>query len=155
MRVTPSFRIPARYEPPLSPVTDSSVFMSAYYLNIKALHMGCAMASVVLFLVRFGFQATNSQLQSLKALRILPHIVNTALLASAIMLTVIIKQRPFADDWVTVKLFGLIAYVVFGVIAMKPQRPAAVRYAALVAALATFAFLISVAVKHSPLGFFA
>jgi uncharacterized membrane protein SirB2 len=88
-------------------------------------------------------------------LRYLSHLVDTVLLTSALMLTTVIRQYPFATDWLTAKVVLLLAYVVLGSIALKRGRTKPVRVAALVAALLTVGYLVTVARAHHPLGLFA
>jgi len=97
----------------------------------------------------------DNNLLNHKLIRILPHIVDTILLVSAIALTIILSQYPFLADWLTVKFFALIAYIIFGTIALKRGKTRKIRIVALSGALLTFAFVASVAYYHHPLGIFA
>jgi uncharacterized membrane protein SirB2 len=51
--------------------------------------------------------------------KILPHIVDTLLLASAIGLAVWSQQYPLQADWLSANVAGLIAYIVLGSVALK------------------------------------
>ena len=88
-------------------------------------------------------------------LRYLPHVVDMVLLTTALMLTTVIRQYPFAVDWLTVKVVLLAAYIVLGSIALRRGRTRAVRVGAFIAALLTVAFLVTVARAHHPLGILA
>ena len=88
-------------------------------------------------------------------LRYLPHVVDTVLLTTALMLTTVIRQYPFSTGWLTAKVVLLVVYIVLGSIALKRGRTRAVRIAAFVAALATIGLLVTVARAHHPLGLFA
>ena len=88
-------------------------------------------------------------------LRHLPHVVDTVLLTTALMLTTVIRQYPFSTGWLTAKVVLLVVYVVLGSVALKRGRTRAVRVAAFVAALATIGFLVTVARAHHPMGLFA
>ena len=86
--------------------------------------------------------------------RIVPHVIDTVLLASALWLA----WRIGADGtrgWLWAKVVGLVAYVVLGTIALKRGRTRGARAVAFVAALATFGYIVSVAIAKSPLGFLA
>jgi uncharacterized membrane protein SirB2 len=52
------------------------------------------------------------------------------------------------------KLIGLLVYIGLGMVALRPGRAKRVRAVAWVAALATVAWIISVAITKNPLGFF-
>jgi uncharacterized membrane protein SirB2 len=85
--------------------------------------------------------------------RIVPHLVDTVLLASAIGLALTLRQYPFVDGWLTAKVLALIAYIILGSIALKRGRTKPIRAVAWIAALATFGYIVSVALTRHPLGF--
>jgi uncharacterized membrane protein SirB2 len=129
--------------------------MTGYYLALRNLHIGCAVLTITLFVLRGALMLVNSPWQRNVVLRHLPHVVDTVLLTTALMLTTIIHQYPFAVDWLTVKVLLLVIYVVLGSLALKRGRTRAIRTTALVAALIVVGFLLSVARAHHPLGVFA
>lgn len=129
--------------------------MTGYYLVLRNVHIGCAILTITLFLLRGGLMLAESPWQRNVVLRYLPHAVDTVLLTSALMLTTIIHQYPFATGWLTTKVVLLVVYIVLGSIALKRGRTRAVRIAAFVAALATVGFLVTVARAHHPLGILA
>lgn len=129
--------------------------MTAYYLVLRNLHIACAILTITLFVLRGALMLANSPWQRNVVLRNLPHVVDTVLLTTALMLTTIIRQYPFAVDWLTVKVLLLVIYVVLGSLALKRGRTRAIRITAFVAALAVVGFLVGVARAHHPLGVFA
>ena len=129
--------------------------MSEYYLTLRGVHIGCAVLTVTLFVLRGGLMLADSPWQRNAVLRYLPHAVDTVLLTTALMLTTVIHQYPFSTGWLTAKVVLLVAYVVLGSIALKRGRTKRIRVAAFVAALATVGFLVTVARAHHPLGMFA
>jgi uncharacterized membrane protein SirB2 len=129
--------------------------MTAYYLALRNVHITCAILTIALFLLRGGLMLTDSPWQRNVALRYLPHAVDTVLLTTALMLTTVIHQYPFAVGWLTAKVVLLVTYIVLGSIALKRGRTRAIRVTAFVAALATIGFLVTVARAHHPLGIFA
>jgi uncharacterized membrane protein SirB2 len=129
--------------------------MTEYYLVLRNLHIGCAIATIALFVLRGALMLADSPRLHGTVLRYLPHAVDTVLLTTALMLTTVIRQYPFSTGWLTMKVVLLVAYIVLGSIALKRGRTKAIRIAAFVAALATIGFLVSVARVHHPLGLFA
>jgi uncharacterized membrane protein SirB2 len=129
--------------------------MTEYYLLLRHVHIGCAILTIALFLLRGGLMLAESTWQRNVVLRYLPHVVDTVLLTSALMLTTVIHQYPFSTGWVSMKVVLLVVYIVLGSIALKRGRTKSIRVAALVAALATIGFLVTVARAHHPLGVFA
>jgi uncharacterized membrane protein SirB2 len=129
--------------------------MTDYYLALRNVHIGCAILTITLFVLRGGLMLANSPWQRNLALRYLPHAVDTVLLTTALMLTTVIHQYPFGVGWLTTKVVLLLVYIVLGSIALKRGRTKAIRIAAFAAALVTIGFLVTVARAHHPLGIFA
>lgn len=129
--------------------------MSEYYLALRHVHIACAIVSVALFVLRGGLMIAESRWLQILPLRVLPHIIDTVLLTTALMLTTVVHQYPFVQGWLTVKVVLLVVYIVLGSIAIKRGRTRPIRIAAFVAALATVGFLFTVARAHHPLGFLA
>ena len=77
------------------------------------------------------------------------------LVGSAITLAWMSGQYPFVQGWLTAKVLGLLAYIGLGMLALKPGRPPGARLVAFLAALTTFAYIVSVALSKSPFGFVA
>jgi uncharacterized membrane protein SirB2 len=116
------------------------------YLSLKHFHMGCAGLSGSLFLLRGVWMLHASPMLQQRWVRIAPHIVDTLLLASAIGLAVWSRQCPGQQPWLTAKVSALLGYIVLGTIALKHGRTRGQRAAAFVAALALFAYIVTVAV---------
>jgi uncharacterized membrane protein SirB2 len=94
--------------------------------------------------------AGSPKLQARPA-RVLPHVVDTLLLVSAIALAWQSSQYPFVQGWLTAKLLALIAYIGLGVMALKRGRTPAIRAKFFVAALLVFGYIVAVAVTKTPL----
>lgn len=122
------------------------------YLLLKHLHVGCVVLSGTGFFLRGVWMLRHSPWLQRPAVRVVPHVVDTALLASAIAMAVISALNPFTTDWLTAKLIGLLIYIACGTMALKRARTPAQRAAFFVAALAAFAYIVSVALTRSPLG---
>jgi uncharacterized membrane protein SirB2 len=129
--------------------------MTEYYLELRYVHITCAILTIALFVFRGLLMMAESPLLHGRVLRILPHVIDTVLLTSALMLTSVIHQYPFVHGWLTLKVVLLVAYVALGSIALKRGRTKPIRVAAFVAALATIGYLVTVARVHHPLGIFA
>jgi uncharacterized membrane protein SirB2 len=129
--------------------------MREYYLVLRNVHIGCAILTIALFVLRGGLMLAESSWQRNPVLRYLPHAVDTVLLTSALMLTTVIRQYPFGTGWLTAKVALLVLYIVLGSIALKRGRTRRTRVVAFCAALATVGFLVTVARAHHPLGVLA
>lgn len=122
------------------------------YEAIKHVHVFCVTVSAAGFFLRGILMALDSPLLQQRWIRRLPHVIDSVLLAAAIALVVLSGQYPFVHAWVTAKIFGLIAYVVLGSIALKYGRTKSVRVVAWFAAMAVFGNLVAVALTKSPWG---
>jgi len=129
--------------------------MSEFYLGIRSVHITCALLTISLFVLRGMLMLAESPLLAHRVLRWTPIAVDTVLLTTALMLMNIIRQYPFQSAWLTAKIGLLVAYMVLGSIALRYGRTKRMRVAALLAALATVGFLVTVARTHQPLGFLA
>ncbi len=120
------------------------------YLALKHFHMTCAGVSLFLFLLRGAWMFSGSARLKSKFARIVPHVVDTLLLASAVALMVVTRQYPLQQAWLTAKLIGLVIYILLGTVALKRGRTPAVRGVAFVAAVAVFLWIVATARAHSP-----
>ncbi|WP_230971124.1 SirB2 family protein [Nitrogeniibacter aestuarii] len=122
------------------------------YMALKHLHMTCVALSLLGFVVRGFWMMTEAPQLKAKLSRVLPHVVDTVLLGSAIAL---VSYYDAVPDWVWAKVVGLLIYIVLGTVALKRGKTRQVRIAAFVLALITFGWIVSVALSKSSAGFFA
>lgn len=92
------------------------------YPTIKHLHMLLAVVSILFFLVRSAWLFTNNALLTKKPIKILPHIIDTFLLASGVTLMVITSQHPDGLNWLSVKLLLIVAYIAFGIFTFRANK---------------------------------
>lgn len=130
--------------------------MEPFYLEIRHVHMGAVFASGALFLLRgLGVNVFNAAWPMRAPVRYLSYAIDTTLLTAALMLMTIVHQYPFVHAWLTVKVLLLVAYIVLGSFALKRGKTRSARLGFYVAALLVFAFIVSVARAHDPMGVFA
>ena len=123
------------------------------YSLLKHLHLTTIALSLALFLLRGAWMMAASPMLRARWVRIVPHIIDTLLLASGIGLAVLIQQYPLVHGWLTAKLFALILYIVLGTVALKRGKTRAQRIVAWVAALLVFGYIVAVALAHDPFPF--
>jgi uncharacterized membrane protein SirB2 len=121
------------------------------YLAIKHLHITFAVLSGSFFVLRGLWMLLDAPLLRRRWVKVVPHVVDTLLLASALVLVFWSGQYPFVQAWLTAKVLALIAYIVLGAIALKRGKTKGVRTFALFAALATFAYIVAVALTRQAL----
>jgi len=78
-----------------------------------------------------------------------------AVALSALTLAWMLRLKPTDAPWLLAKIVGLVVYVGFGVVALRPGGSVAVRATAWVAALAAVGWIVSVAITKNPRGFLA
>ena len=120
------------------------------YLLIKQAHIGFAIISISLFVLRAFWSVTESAKLQQKWAKVAPHIIDTLLLGSAVYLMITTGQYPFADHWLTAKFLALLVYIVTGTIAIKRGKTAGVRLLFSLLAMTTFGYIVAVAMTRMP-----
>jgi uncharacterized membrane protein SirB2 len=123
------------------------------YEIVKHTHLTAIALSITLLLFRFVLTSMQSPLLQKKWLKILPHLVDTILLISAVALCVLLQQYPFVDAWVSEKLLALAMYIFMTFLALKLGRSAFIRGVGLLGAISWIAYAGIVAVSKQPLLF--
>lgn len=123
-----------------------------WYPLLKTVHVSSVALTLALFVLRGGWMLADSPWRHWRVMRILPHVVDTILLASAVALVVVVQQYPFVDPWLTAKVCALLVYIGLGTIALKRGRTKTIRLLALLTALLVFSYIVSVALSHNAWG---
>ena len=123
------------------------------YLLLKHVHMTLAALSGALFLVRGLWMLADSPMRQRAWVSSAPHLIDSLLLTTALILAWWSRQSPGVDSWLTAKLVALVAYIVLGSLALKYGKTRLVRSAAFVAALTCFGYIVATAVTKNPLFF--
>ena len=120
---------------------------------IKLLHMSTAFISISLFLLRGFWVFQESPMMTKKWVKILPHVNDTILLITAILLAIGIQQYPFVDAWLTVKFVALLVYIVLGMFALKRAKEMKNKLIFFILALMTFSYIVGVALNRTVIWF--
>jgi uncharacterized membrane protein SirB2 len=123
------------------------------FMLFKTLHVSCAIISFTLFFLRGIWSFNDSPIMRQRWVEVVPHYVDTLLLANALALAFTLEQYPFVDAWLTAKIFGLMLYIMLGSVALKQGKTKTIRVSAWLAALAVFVYIVLVAATHNPLPF--
>ena len=121
------------------------------YLALKHFHITCVVLSGVGFALRGGWALAGSPLARARLTRVLPHVVDSCLLLSAIGLAWMAGQYPFVHGWLTAKIVGLLAYIVLGAMALRRGRTREIRIRYFILALLAYAYIVGVALTRNPL----
>jgi uncharacterized membrane protein SirB2 len=122
---------------------------------LKTIHVTFAALSFAGFFVRGIWMLRDSPLLKRRWVKIAPQVVDTVLLASAVVLAVQLRLSPLDQPWLMAKIIALVAYIGAGMVALRFGRTKTVRAAAWVLGMVIFAYIVSVAVSKSVLGWFA
>lgn len=123
------------------------------FMLLKHTHVTCAVISFVLFFLRGIWSFNGSPIMRQGWVKLVPHVVDTLLLASALAMAYLIQQYPLVDAWLTAKFFGLVLFIILGSVALKHGRTRNIRIVAWLGAQVVFAYVVLVATNHNPLPF--
>ncbi|MBL4828448.1 MAG: SirB2 family protein [Aliivibrio sp.] len=90
------------------------------YAAIKHIHMLTIVLSVGLFIFRYILLMSKSSLLEKKFLKVAPHVIDTLLLGTGVVLIFLTGFYPFtpAGLWLTEKLTCVFAYIALGYVAL-------------------------------------
>lgn len=115
---------------------------------IKSIHILLALVSFFGFISRVVLSEINPEITQRKWLKISPHVIDTLLLFSGIML---IFQGSWLDGnygWLVAKMIALLGYISLGVVVM--HRRGTIRWLALSGSVGCYVYILLVAVNKSP-----
>lgn len=122
---------------------------------LKVVHVSCAFLSIAGFALRGYWMISEDPRLRSRLTRVLPHLLDTLLLGSAIGMLLVWHANPLAIGWLSAKIAALLLYIGLGMVAFRFGRPRTVRVAAFTMALLTAFYIVTVAYTKSPLGMFA
>ncbi|MDO5357245.1 MAG: SirB2 family protein [Conchiformibius sp.] len=117
--------------------------MEAFYLPTKHSHLLFIALSIILFNLRFWLRTAKPARPLPKVLNILPHINDTLLLCSGMLLAAIAKFS--LSGWLGLKLLLVVAYIGCGFVCMKRPPRHAASYAAYAVCMLLIAAVIYLA----------
>lgn len=124
------------------------------YEMAKHIHLTIIVISVSLFIIRFVMLLRESDLLQNKVLKIVPHVIDTGLLASAVWL-VTMSPMVNVDGWLASKIIGLLLYIVSGLFAFKWAKNNRMRILGFLSAMIWLSVTFGVAFSKQALSFLA
>lgn len=121
---------------------------------IKTIHVFTALVSISGFIVRGIWMLKESPWLQKKWVKVIPHINDTVLLGSAIILAIQIQQYPVVHGWLTAKVIGLLLYIMLGMVALRFAKTKPIKTLAFLSAIIVFIYIVLVARTKNPLLFF-
>ncbi len=122
---------------------------------LKHLHVASVALSYSLFFLRGVWMLRGTLATRGRWVRIIPHVVDSVLLASAIALAVQLGFSPLNAPWLTAKIVALLLYIALGAVALRRGRTKGIRFAAWLSAQAVFFYIVGAAVTHDPASWYA
>jgi uncharacterized membrane protein SirB2 len=122
------------------------------YLLLKQIHLSLAALSIGGFVLRWIWRMLQSPLAMTRWARIVPHVVDTVFLATAVLLSSMAGPGSMGAAWFSAKIIGLVLYILLGMVAMRSAPAAKSSVPAFIAAVVVFGWIVTVAVTKSPLG---
>jgi uncharacterized membrane protein SirB2 len=119
------------------------------YMAYKHFHLLMVVLSVSFLLVRYAMSLKPAAMLQTKFFKIAPHVIDTLLLVSAVLLMLTLQQYPFVHAWLTEKFLAVLAYIALGVMAFK-GRTAAIRWICFLGALGWLGLILRVAMTKQP-----
>jgi len=116
------------------------------YTTIKIIHISSVFLSFIGFFIRGIFMINESRLLQSKLTKIAPHIIDTVLLISAIILATLSSQYPITHNWLSAKVIGLLLYIGLGLWAFRFGKTRQQKIVAWLCALAVFVLIIITAI---------
>lgn len=120
------------------------------YTLLKLIHVTSVSISFCLFLLRGLWMIRASDMLKQRWIKILPHVNDTVLLLSAILLASVIQQNPIANLWLTAKVLGLLTYILLGMVALRFGKTRKIKISAWILALIVFGYIVLVALTKNP-----
>ena len=117
----------------------------------KDIHVVCVIVTFILFFIRGLWMIVDSDLLQRKWTKRVPPVIDTILLASAIVLAATIHQYPFVHAWLTAKVVALLFYIGLGMLALTYGKTKTIRISAWLAAQLCFVYIVAVAITKTPL----
>ena len=116
------------------------------YTTIKIIHMSSAILSFAGFFIRGVLMLNDSTLFKAKFTKIAPHVIDTVLLVTAIILATLSSQYPITHNWLSAKVIGLLIYIALGLWAFRFAKTRLQKVFAWISALIVFILIVVAAV---------
>jgi uncharacterized membrane protein SirB2 len=120
----------------------------SYYLLLKTIHISCVTLSFIVFFIRGIWMLQDATCLQQPWVKILPHIIDSLLLLSAVGLALVSQQYPHEQMWLAAKITALCGYILLGMIALKWGKTKPIRFFAWLLGLCVYVYIVAVAHTH-------
>ena len=116
---------------------------------ILKIHLLTVVLSLAGFIFRGILMLNGSAMLKKKWLKIAPHVNDTSLLVSAILLVRQTGLYPLEQPWLMAKIIGLLVYIGLGMMAFRFGKTRKQKLLAWMGAIAVFAYICGLAITKS------
>ena len=120
------------------------------YAALKIIHVTSVIFSYILFTLRGVWMMQDSPILQRRWVKILPHVIDTVLLVSAVTLATMIQQYPGINTWLSAKIGGLLLYITLGLIALRFGKTRRTKTISWITAQIVFFYIVLVALTKNP-----
>ena len=120
------------------------------FATIKIIHIISIILSYILFSLRGIWMIQSSPLLQLRWVKILPHVIDTILLVSAIALVAMIQQYQGFNIWISAKIGALLLYILLGMVAFRFGKTQKIKTTSWILAQIVFFYIVLVALTKNP-----
>ena len=121
------------------------------YMMFKHLHILAVSLSAIVLTIQFITHYFDLKAKDAKWLKILPHVLYTLIIVTALGLLGTLKLNPMEHPWVLHKILGFVCYVVLGAFAYKFARNNMMRLLGYLGAIAWLLITVNIAFSKTPL----
>ena len=125
------------------------------FLIFKTIHITFAIISFSGFLLRSFLMFIDSPVLKSTWAQLIPHLVDTVFVLSGFSMAFMLNFAVFGQPWLVVKILLLMIYLLFVGIALSRGTTKRMRTVAFFLAIATFTFIVGIAVNKTPVSWFA
>lgn len=118
---------------------------------IKSLHVSCAYATGLSFLLRAILAFCYPSILEHRWLKIVPHVLDTVLLASAFTMLFMWSLSPLSTPWLLAKILALFLYIAFGLVTLRFGTSTYRRLTGFIGGVTTYLYIVTVAHTKTPL----
>jgi uncharacterized membrane protein SirB2 len=121
---------------------------------IKLIHVSCAAISITGFFYRGLLKLYSPQRLKARWIRIAPHVIDTALLVSAIVLMIQSSLYPTTQPWLLTKIVMLLVYIALGLYTLRFARSKLQIMSGFILAILSFGYILAAAITREALPLF-
>ena len=116
---------------------------------VKTVHVLSAYITGLGFLIRGVLALSHSAILSKRALKILPHIIDTVLLISGLTMMFTWAMWPSDNVWLLAKLIALLFYILFGLVMLRWGSTARNRWLGFAGGVLVYLYMVGAAHSKS------